>query len=201
MHQLLAQLAQFFLSLGGWGLVLLGTLDSSFLFTPLGNDLLLVSLTTQHPNLMPYYAGMAALGSALGTWITESISRKGGEAGLEGRVSKRRLDYVQRQVSKRAGLVLFVVCIMPPPFPFTVFIIVAAALQYPRWKLLTIVAVGRLTRFLIEGALAVHYGKHLLTLAKTPALQWSILALVAISIVGSAWSIFSWVKRSRTRRV
>lgn len=201
MHQILTELANFFLSLGGFGLVLLGTLDSSFLFTPLGNDLLVVLMTTQHPQRMPYYAAMAALGSTLGTWITESLSRKGGEAGLEGRVSKRRLEYVQRQVSKRAGLVLFVVCLMPPPFPFTVFIIVAAALQYPRWKLLTIVGAGRLSRFVIEGLLAVHYGNRILSIAKTPALQAVIFGLVIISIGGSAWSIYSWVKRSRGKRV
>ena len=201
MHQILAHLAQFFISLGGVGLVLLGILDSSFLFVPLGNDLLVVLLSSQHHERMPYYAAMAALGSVIGVFVTESASRKGGEAGLTGRVSPRRLRYVQSQVTKRAGIMLALACLMPPPFPFTVFVIVAAALQYPRLKLLSIVAVARLARFLIEGFLAIHYGQRILQLAQTPAVQGIILAIVFISIAGSAWSIVSWVRRSRTKRV
>ena len=201
MHQILAQLAQFFISLGGVGLLLLGALDSSFLFLPLGNDLLIVLLSSQHHSHMPYYVSMAALGSVIGVFVTESASRKGGEAGLEGRVSARRLRYVQRQVTNHAGLMLALACMMPPPFPFTVFVIVAAALQYPRVKLLSIVAAARFARFLIEGLLAIRYGERILQLAKTPVVQGIIIAIVVVSIGGSAWSIFSWVRRSRSRRV
>ncbi len=201
MHAILTHLASFFLSLGGFGLLLLGTLDSSFLFFPLGNDLLIVLLTVQHHERMPYYAAMAALGSVLGCFITESISRKGGEAGLQGRVSARRLAYIQRQVTKRAGLMLALACLMPPPFPFTIFVIVAAALQYPRLRMLLIIAAARLARFLIEGYLAIHYGQRILALAKTPAVQGVILGIVVISIGGSIWSILTWVNRSKSKRV
>lgn len=200
MHQVLTHLAHFFASLGGVGLLLLGALDSSFLFLPLGNDLLLVLLTVQKPEHMPYYAIMAAAGSLIGCFTTESISRKGGEAGLEGRVSPRRLKYVQGQVTKRAGLMLALAALMPPPFPFTMFVIVAAALQYPRARLLTVVGVARLVRFFIEGYLALHYGKRILELSSTPFVQGIVLAIVAVSVGGSAWSIYSWVKRSRRAR-
>jgi hypothetical protein len=89
-------------------------------------------------------------------------------------------------------------CILPPPFPFTPFIIVMAALQYPRWKMLGIVAAGRAVRFSIEGALAIVYGKHILELAKNSVLQEIIIGLVVISLVGSVWSIYTWVQRTRT---
>ena len=197
MHEILAHLAQFFASLGGFGLLLLGALDSSFLFLPLGNDLLLVLLTVQKPEHMPYYAVMAAAGSLMGCFVTESLSRKGGEAGLEGRVSARRLQYVQRQVTRRAGLMLALAALMPPPFPFTMFVIVAAALKYPRARLLTVIGIARLARFFVEGFLALHYGKRILELSNTPVVQGIVLAIVIASVGGSAWSIYSWVKRSR----
>ena len=200
MHQILQHLAQFFASLGGVGLLLLGALDSSFLFLPLGNDLLLVLLTVQHPARMPFYACMAAVGSLIGCFVTESISRKGGEAGLEGRVSARRLKYVQRQVTERAGVMLALASLMPPPFPFTVFVIVAAALKYPRMRLLGVIGAARLARFLIEGFLALHYGKRILSLSQEPVVQGIVLAIVVISVGGSAWSIYTWVKRSKARR-
>ena len=42
MHSLVRQVFHYFLRMGGFGLVGFGILDSSFLFLPLGNDLLLL---------------------------------------------------------------------------------------------------------------------------------------------------------------
>jgi membrane protein YqaA with SNARE-associated domain len=200
MHLILRHLAHFFIALGGWGLLTLGTLDSSFLFFPLGNDLLIVLLTTQHHQLMPYYAAMATLGSVLGCFITDVASRKAGEAGLKGRVSGRRLAYVQKQVEQRGAAMLAVASLMPPPFPFTVFVMAAAALKYPRVRLLGIIAAARLTRFLLEGWLAIHYGRHLIRMSQSTGFESIVLTLVVICIGGSVWSIVSWARRSRSGR-
>ena len=53
-------------TLGGPGLLIIGFLDSSFLSFPEVNDLLLVGMVMRHPHRLPYYAGMATLGSVLG---------------------------------------------------------------------------------------------------------------------------------------
>jgi hypothetical protein len=42
------------LKFGGLGLLVLGILDSSFLFAPWGNDLLVVALTVAHPHYSAY---------------------------------------------------------------------------------------------------------------------------------------------------
>jgi membrane protein YqaA with SNARE-associated domain len=181
--------------------LLLGILDSSFLFTPLGNDLLIVALSARTPQHMPYYVAMATAGSVLGCWITDWLSRKGGEEGLTKRVSKRRLAYVQAQVKKHAALALAFACLMPPPFPFTPFVMVAAALKYPRGKLLGVIAVSRLLRFLAEGMLAVRFGKRILAEAQTPLVQGIVIAIVVISLGGTAYSLYKWAQRSRDARV
>jgi len=196
-HGLLWELARFFAHLGGFGLLLLGILDSSFLFMPLGNDLLVVALTANHHQRMLYYAAMASAGSVVGCFLTDLVCRKGGEKGLEKNFSGRTMDYVQKKIKNHAGPALAVACLLPPPFPFTPFVIVMAALQYPRWKLLGIVAAGRLIRFTAEGWLAIVYGRRILEMAKNPLLQQIVIGLVVISIAGSAWSIYSWVKRAR----
>ena len=198
MHGLLWEFARFFADLGGFGLLLLGILDSSFLFMPLGNDLLVVALTANHHERMLYYAAMAATGSVIGSYLTDLVCRKGGEKGLEKNFSGRTIQYVQRKIKNNAGWALALACVLPPPFPFTPFIIVMAALQYPRWKLLTIVAVGRLVRFSIEGGLAIVYGRRILELAKNTVLHQVVGTLVVISIAGSIWSIYTWVKRARS---
>jgi membrane protein YqaA with SNARE-associated domain len=190
-------LAAFLGSLGGFGLFLFGIVDSSFLFLPLGIDLLLVGLTARHHDRMLYYAGMCAAGSVIGCFTTDWLSRKGGEAGLQGRVSPGRLANVQKQMEKRGGLALAAASMMPPGFPFTVVIVVAAALKYPRAKLLGIVAVFRFFRFAIEGLLAIYFGRRILRMADLPAVHWAIAVVVVVSIVGSVWSIHTWFRKSK----
>jgi membrane protein YqaA with SNARE-associated domain len=190
----------FFAGLGGVGLLGLGVLDSSFLFMPLGNDLLLVAFTVRNPHRLPYYVVMAAIGSVLGSLIVDVTSRKLGESGLADRVPKRRLEFVKRRFEKRAAVSLIGASLLPPPFPFTVFVIVAAALQYSRKRLLAAISAGRILRFTLIGLLAVFYGRDIIRLSKLPAVRWVIIGLAVISIVGSALSIFQWFKRSRSTR-
>ncbi len=197
MHSALWHFARFFASLGGVGLLLLGILDSSFLFMPLGNDLLVIALTARHHQRMFYYVAMASAGSALGSLVTDIVCRKGGEKGLKERFSGRSFRYVEHRIEKDAGPALAAACVLPPPFPFTPFIMVMSAMQYPRWKMMGIVAVGRTARFTAEAVLAAIYGRQILALAKNSVLQWTVIALVVISIAGSAWSIYQWVRKAR----
>ena len=51
---------------------------------------------------------------------------------------------------------------------------------------------GRFMRFAIEGALAIRYGRWIIKQAESPLLEHVMIALVVISIVGSAFSIYRW---------
>jgi membrane protein YqaA with SNARE-associated domain len=178
---------------GGLGLLTLGAFDSSPLVVPMGNDLLVLALSARYHERMLYYAAMATLGSLIGCFVTDWISRKG-EGGLKRLVPGRHLDFIRKQVKKRAGWTLVVVSLMPPPFPFTVFVAAAAAFRYPRSKLLSFIGMGRFARFAIEGALAIHYGRWIVQQAQSPLLDHVMIALIAISLVGSAISIFQWMQ-------
>jgi membrane protein YqaA with SNARE-associated domain len=162
---------------------------------------LIVALSARTPDHMLYYVAMATAGSVLGCWLTDWLSRKGGEEGLSKRVSKRRLAYVEAQVKKHAAAALAFASLMPPPFPFTPFVMVAAALKYPRGKLLGVIGVARFIRFLVEGMLAVRYGKKILSVAQTPLIQGIVIGIVVISLGGTAWSLYQWARRSRYARV
>jgi membrane protein YqaA with SNARE-associated domain len=146
----------------------------------------------------PLYALAATAGSVLGCWFTIWLSAKGG-ARLRKRVPLKRLKYVQAQVEKRAGWAVAFASIMPPPFPFTAFVAAAAAFDYPRKKLFAVIASARFARFAIEGALAVHYGRWFLTLAKSATLTYILAPIIVISIIASAYSIYGWVKDSAKR--
>jgi membrane protein YqaA with SNARE-associated domain len=199
MHQLLHSLAHFFFALGGIGLVLLGILDSSFLMLPLGNDLLVVALTAHNPARMFYYVAMATVGSTLGVALAHTVCSRMGQKVIEGNNKSRRIAFVERKIEQYGGYAIGFAALAPPGFPFTPFIVVPAALQYPLKRMASIIMVCRFVRFLGEAWLARIYGRHLLQMANTPAMQIFVVILVAVSIAGSAISVWGWVKRGHSR--
>jgi membrane protein YqaA with SNARE-associated domain len=176
---------------GGLGLLTLGIFDSSPLVLPFGNDLLVLALSARYHDRMIYYALMATLGSVIGSLITDWLSRKGGER-LKKASSGKVLGSVQNLVQKNAAWTLLSAALLPPPFPFTAVVAAAAAFKYPRNKLLSFVGVGRLIRFLIEGALAIHYGRWIIRQAKSPILEYAMIVLIVIAIGASIFSAYQW---------
>ena len=199
MKHLTGVLLAFFWKFGGPGLLLLGILDSSFLFAPLGNDLLVVALTARHHSIprMLYYAAMSTVGSVLGCLLVDVVFRKAGEKGLERHLSKRRLAYVKRKVEANAAWALVVASIAPPPFPFTPFVMASSALQYPRQRLLVITGAARMVRFTALGLLAYWYGRRILKWAEADVVQWVLIGLVVVCVIGSVVSVIGWIRRSR----
>ena len=186
---------------GGMGLLVLGILDSSFLFAPLGNDILIIATTANHRSVweMLYYAAMSTAGSVLGCLLVDVIFRKAGEEGLGKHLPRKRLDYVKSKVGQNAAWALVIASIAPPPFPFTPFIMAAAALQYPRKRLLAIVAVARMVRFTTLGALALIFGKRILKWAESDVVQGLMFGLIVLCTVGSVISVYGWIRRSRKK--
>ena len=138
--------------------------------------------------LPPHLAsgGLAARPSSLGNTSTSSPSNPA-----------RRIGYIKGKVERNAAWALIVASIAPPPFPFTPFIMAAAALQYPRKKMLAITTAARMVRFTALGALALVFGRRILRWAASPAVQYVLIALIVVCIVGSVISVVGWVKRSR----
>lgn len=161
---------------GGFGLLTLGTLDSSPLVVPLGNDILVLALCARYHERMLYYVLMATAGSLIGSFLTDWISRKS-ESNQKKIFSGKRLASIREIVKKRAAWALVVASLLPPPFPFTGIAAAAAAFRYPRRKRFTFIGAGRFARFLIEGALALHYGRWIIKQAESPWLEHVMIAL------------------------
>ncbi len=202
MKHLSAVLFAFFWKLGGIGLLILGILDSSFLFAPLGNDLLVVAMSAHYHSVsrMLYYAAMSTVGSVLGCLLVDLLMRRAGEKGLERHLPKNRLAYVKRKVENNAVWALVLASIAPPPFPFTPFIMAAAALQYPRVRMLLITGAARMARFTALGLLALRFGRRILLWAQNGVVQGVLVGLIVVCTVGSVISVVGWIKRSRGAR-
>lgn len=187
--------------LGGAGLLLLGVLDSSFLVAPLGNDLLVIAMTSHNRDVMHmlYYSFMSSVGSVLGVALIDVVVRGLGEAGLERHLPRKRLAYVKSKVKANAVWALILASIAPPPFPFTPFIVAASALQYPRKKLFTVVGFARMARFGALGVLALFFGRRILHWFEKPLVEGFFVGLLVVAIAGSIISVYGWVKRSRNQ--
>jgi len=188
----------FLFHLGYFGPMLLGIADSSFLVLPFGNDLLVVSLVAQHHKGYPWYVLTAAVGSTIGVLILALVARKFGEEGIRKVAGDKKFDRLKKQIGERSGLAIAVACIAPPPFPFTIVIAAASALDYAIWKILVINFLSRAVRFAVLGYLAILYGKAFLHIAHTPAFLWSMVAFIALCLVATAFSIWHWVRSTRS---
>jgi membrane protein YqaA with SNARE-associated domain len=198
MHVLIRHLFAFFLHLGAFGLVLLGVLDSSFLFLPVGNDLLLVVLVARNHGQLPVYVLAASLGSAAGVLLLDLVCRKGGEEGLKKMMSRKRLSYLKKKMKQNAAVPLIVACLAPPPFPFTAVIAAAGAFQYPRLRLLGLVFGARAIRFSLIGLAAIRFGRGILRIANAPQFTWFMVGFTALCLIGSTLSIIRWIRLSRS---
>ncbi len=175
----------------------MGVLDSSFLFLPFGNDLLVVGLVVHNHSGMVYYILTAVCGSTLGVLLLDVVARKGGEEGVQKVAGMKRFEYLKRKMGKNGGRALIVGCLAPPPFPFTLVVAANSALDYPRIRLLWIVALGRAIRFTILALLAVKFGRTILRVANSPAFRWTMIVFITICAIGSVLSIVKWVRSSR----
>jgi membrane protein YqaA with SNARE-associated domain len=198
-HLTIRHLLALFLPFGAYGLVALAIADDSFLFIPIGTDLLMVILTARNHELLPFYVLAAATGSTIGVFLLDLVCRKGGEEGLKRLVKPKLLGYLKQQMKQRAAVALIVSCLAPPPFPFGACIAAASAFQYPRPRLLALIFVTRTVRYSLVGWAAVYFGRRILRIADSTEFMWVMAGFMALCVIGSIISIVQWVRIGRSR--
>jgi membrane protein YqaA with SNARE-associated domain len=183
------------------GLVLLAALDSSMVFfLPLGIDFVLILLAARRPDLFWLYAILATVGSVFGAAGTFWIGREVGEHGLSKFVKASRLKRVQERVGTSAAVTIASLAIIPPPFPFTAFVLTSGATRVTPWTFFVTLAGVRALRFLGEGLLAAHYGKGIIGWMQSTTFTVTVGAMAAIAIIGtivSGVALYRSTKRER----
>lgn len=173
-------------SLGGAGLFVVAFFDSSVLSFPFITDALVFHLSLSNPARMPYYAGMAAAGSLAGCIWLYLLAKKGGEAYFH-RHAAGRAEKVKEWVEGHAFLSVFIPAILPPPFPFKIFVLAEGVFQVPLQTFILALLIGRGARYLAEGILAVRYGEAALQYmtAHSRVFGFSIVAVLALLYLAS----------------
>ena len=199
MRALLTALLRHFLTPSG--LVILGALDSSLIFfLPLGIDFAVIVLSARKPELSWMYALLATAGSVIGVAGTFWIGRKIGEHGLTRLVNPARLRRIQNRVKKRAAVSVGALAMIPPPFPFTAFVLTSGAIGAGAWTFFVSVVVARVLRFGIEGALAAVYGRQILRWMESPIFEVFVGTLIGLAVVGTAVSAILVVRSTRRKQ-
>lgn len=153
----LTRVSEYLVTFGPFGLFAVALLDSTFVPLPSSADALMLLLSTTSPRWMVLYAFMATAGSAIGCWILYLISRRAGSRALS-RFSEAKQKRVKDLIDRYDMLSVLVATLLPPPFPFKLFVITAGVFRFSLLRFMIAVIVGRAFRFLLEGYFAVRYG-------------------------------------------
>ena len=164
---------------GGLGIFLIAFLDSSVLTFPVINDLLLIDLSIRYPARMPYYAGMAMIGSVAGCLLLYYFARKGGEAMFR-KPHRLRGAEIREWIGRNGFISILVTALLPPPTPFKIFVIAAGALEMPARTFILGLIVARGFRFFGEGFLAVRYGSQATHFIFAHKLEVTGIALITV---------------------
>lgn len=154
----LTRVAEYLITFGAFGLFILALLDSTFVPLPSSADALMLVLSTTHPRWMPLYALMATAGSALGCFILYQISQRAGARALR-KFSEAKQKRVKELIDRYDMFAVLVATLLPPPFPFKLFVISAGVFRFSVVRFMVAIIAGRAFRFLLEGFFAVRYGQ------------------------------------------
>jgi membrane protein YqaA with SNARE-associated domain len=178
------------LTLGAPGLYVVAFLDSSFLSLPEITDLLVVFMVTQQPARMLLYVLASTLGSLTGCLIMYFIGRKGGEALIRKKFAATAVERALTAFERYGVLVVLIPAILPPPAPFKIFVLLSGVAGISPAKFVTAIIIGRGSRYLVLGILAVKYGEQALAYAKEHGLM--VAMIVIGTLVAAAAGYFLW---------
>ncbi len=143
---------------GALGIFAIGLMDAAFIPLPGGPDVVVMALSHNNHAMMPVYVLAAVAGSTIGSLILYFAARKGGEKLLR-KFSPDKRARVEHMIERYDILALLLASVLPPPFPFKLFVLTAGAFKMQLWRFVAALVIGRGFRFLLEGWMAVQYGE------------------------------------------
>jgi membrane protein YqaA with SNARE-associated domain len=185
------------------GVFLLAALDSTFFFSlPLGIDAAVIFMAARGAGFAFTAPWIATAGSLLGAWLTFWVGAKVGDAGVQRFMPSRKVARIKRRIQNSGAITIAVLDLVPPPFPFSLFVLAAGAAGVDRKRFFVTLALCRLARFGGEAYLGMVYGQQVLRWFQSDVLQMVVIAFVAVAVAASLISLvrlqFS-MKASRVR--
>jgi membrane protein YqaA with SNARE-associated domain len=172
------------------GVIVLAALDSTVFFSlPFGIDAAVIILAARMRELWWLVPCLATAGSLVGAALTFWMGVEIGERGLDRWVPPRRLKRIRARVHEQGAVALAVLDLIPPPFPFTPFILAAGALDVTPRTFFVTLTLCRMLRFGVEAALARAYGRGVLAMLDSDLFHDIVVFFVAAAAVLTAISL------------
>jgi membrane protein YqaA with SNARE-associated domain len=182
------------------GVVVLAALDSTIFFSlPFGIDGAVIVLAARLRELWWTVALLATAGSVGGAALTFWMGATIGDHGLDRWVEPKRLEKMRRRIRERGAIMLAVLDLIPPPFPFTPFVLAAGALDVSARTFFITLIICRLFRFGGEAALARVYGRNILSWLESDLSYTIVSALTFMAIALTTVSVIQIVRTSGRR--
>jgi len=147
--------------LGPWGVFAIAAVDGSLVGMPV--DAIVAGFVLYHRHLAWLYILMASTGSALGSLVMYGIGYEGGENLLRKRMSPERFAGIKKKFDDHEFLALMLPAILPPPSPFKLFVLAAAAFEMNIRRFLLAIFLGRVVRFSILSFLVLYFGPQIMS--------------------------------------
>ena len=183
-----------------WGLWLIAALDSTMLFfLPLAVDIAVIILCSRTHELSWLYPILATIGSLCGAAVTFYMGQRIGDPGLERFISPGRLTRVRKKIGSKGTIAIAILDLVPPPFPFTAFVLAAGALEINPYRFFIWLGIMRLFRFGVEAVLAFYYGRQIIGWLKSDTFEYIAGFLFVIAILGTTLAIIQLIRSTRGR--
>jgi membrane protein YqaA with SNARE-associated domain len=181
----LGKFSHWLLAFGPFGLFAIAFLDSVLVPIPGGVDAMLMLLAASRPSWMLIYVAAAMVGSTAGCVCLYLVSRRAGHRALA-RFSESKQKRVKDLIDRYDVLSVLVASVLPPPFPFKLFVVSAGVFRLNLLRFTLAIAGGRTFRYLLEGYLAARYGDQAKEILQRyyPAIGIGLAVLIIVFFVG-----------------
>jgi membrane protein YqaA with SNARE-associated domain len=187
-------LAAIVLSAGG--LFVLAIADSTvFVVFPFGVDAAVILLVARNTDRAWLYPLIATAGSVVGTALTLWMGKKIGETGLARYVPERRLKAAKAKVKNKGAVAIALLGMVPPPFPFTPFVLASGALKVNFRRFLAAFTAVRLARFGAEALIAAKFGRLAIRWLNSDVMQFVVGALIVLALGATAMLLYGLARR------
>jgi membrane protein DedA with SNARE-associated domain len=127
--------------------------------------------------------------------VIYAIGYAGGEVVLRKRLSKEKYEKIHASFERHEFWALMFPAMLPPPTPFKIVVLAAAAFEMNFAHFLLAIFAGRFVRFLLEALLTLWFGPQIVTLTGNAFAHRFVWILLGAGALGVGWMVWRRVKR------
>jgi membrane protein DedA with SNARE-associated domain len=183
--------------LGAWGVFAIAALDGLGVPLPGALDVVFATYVHNKPFYAPLYVLVAAVGSTLGCLVLYFIGYEGGEVLLRKRMSPEKFERTRLSFENNRLFALIFPAMLPPPFPFKIFVLSAAVFEMEVKRFLVAIFFGRIIRFGGAAVIIIYLGPEIATLLHDAVRHRLGVILLGAGILVGLWFLMRKLRGQR----